>query len=82
MTYLQFVASMTGSMAWPIFVLAVAISFRKHIAKLIVSVSKISHGETEVLFDQKAKEVQAAMAVSDLRVSLGRRLTLLQISVR
>jgi len=66
MSVLEFTASIIRSLAWPLVVLAGLLLFRRAIEGRILSILKISHKDTEVVFDHTAREVEAAIAVVEL----------------
>lgn len=62
---LEFIASLVGSLAWPITILAGLLIFRRPITSRISSIRRIAYKEAEVLFDEKALEVRAALSASN-----------------
>lgn len=62
MDILEFIASLTSTLAWPIAFVVVFLFFRTSLSQLLQSISKISHGNTAVDFDRTAKEVESSIA--------------------
>ena len=51
MTVFQFIASIVGSVAWPITVLVIILLLRKHLIRLLSKLTSLKYGDLEAKFD-------------------------------
>jgi uncharacterized protein YutE (UPF0331/DUF86 family) len=77
MTWLQFLSSVTSSVAWPLVVLAIAFILRRELVALFERIAEISlPGGYKVVFSKSLKEAQAAVAqISEESKFKGRAMT-------
>jgi hypothetical protein len=69
MEWLDFIAAMTGSLAWPLAAVAIAMVFRSQIRTLIGRISEIGYGDAKATF---ARELDSAERKAEaLPVALG-----------
>lgn len=61
MGWLEFIASMTKSLAWPLVVILIFILFRKEIKERIRDILKLSLPGVAAEFDKKADEVKSSL---------------------
>lgn len=57
MSDFEFVSSLVNSLAWPVSILIILISFKKYIIKIIPSIEKLKYKDFEVEFSKKMKEL-------------------------
>lgn len=60
MGWLEFIASVVGSVAWPIAAVAIAVLFRKQIAALLNKIRTLTLGDAVVDFSEKLDKVETA----------------------
>jgi len=59
-SWLEFISSMTGALAWPLVIAVVVVSFRKSIARLLPDLRRLKAGPTglEMEWERKLEEVR------------------------
>lgn len=60
--WLNFIASVIASLAWPVAIIVVASIFRRHIFQLLGRIRKASYGDAEVEFDKQLDETEPKVA--------------------
>lgn len=58
MDWLAFLASIVGSLAWPVAVVVIALIFREPILKLLPDVSELEYGKFKVKFEKELAEIK------------------------
>jgi hypothetical protein len=64
MNALEFIATMTGHLAWPLAFAVAVVALRDPLLRLLKSISTVRYGGAEVLFEREAVEVRAAIKES------------------
>jgi hypothetical protein len=70
MTWLQFIDSMVGRLAWPIVVLILAFALRKHLGSLADRILELSFGGATVKFDKLLSKGREIIEESSSQVPL------------
>lgn len=60
MNWKQFVASIVGSLAWPVLILVIVLAFRKEFSNLIGQIKRIAAGSVKVELAEQVAAVRAA----------------------
>jgi hypothetical protein len=60
MGWLEFVAAMTGSLAWPVAAIVIACVFRSQISSLLAKIRKLTWGDKSADFADKLDKIEAA----------------------
>jgi hypothetical protein len=58
MNWLQFFASVAGSFAWPITVVALVVLLRKPVARVLLTLTKLKYKDLELNFGRELKELE------------------------
>lgn len=92
MSVLQFISSITDSIAWPLAIVILLLVYKKYIIKLIPAISSLKYKDLELQFSEKVKETvniskedikEIPVAHDDVNISRENRLFgLLEISPR
>jgi hypothetical protein len=71
-SWLEFISSMTGALAWPLIIVIVLLSFRKAITKLLPDLRRLKAGPTglEMEWERKLEEVRQELKASEAIESL------------
>lgn len=69
---LEFIASVVHSIAWPLALVVAILVFRRPLAERIRAIAKVSHGDTQVEFDQAARDVKASLAFTQVEPASSR----------
>jgi hypothetical protein len=59
MNWMAFIASLTGSLAWPVAVLAIFFLLRKHIAALLPLLRELKYKDVQLTFGERVRELAA-----------------------
>lgn len=59
MDWMQFVAALTSSLAWPIAAIVVLLSFKHHITGLLPKIRSLKYGDLQIDLEEQLKAVQA-----------------------
>jgi hypothetical protein len=66
MTWMQFIASMVGSLAWPIAIIVILVVFHRPLVRVIESLRRLSYKGIDIDFGQELAKVAATPAAEAL----------------
>lgn len=66
MNWLQFVASVAGSLAWPVTVIAVVVLLRTQLRRVLLTLTRLRYKDLEVDFGRELKEVERKARAIDV----------------